>query len=148
MKFQPKSEKEIAEAGLFANGEYDFEVMEATETNSKAGNDMIELVMRVYNSDGGYTRVMDWLVSIDSVAYKIRHFAATIGMIAEYEKGELKADKLVGKVGRCKLVIKKDKTGEYPDKNGIADYIKPAEGAAPVQARKPVEEELDDQIPF
>ena len=39
MKFQPKTENEVDAAGLFPLGEYDFEVIEAKEEQSQAGNE-------------------------------------------------------------------------------------------------------------
>ena len=146
MRFEPKSEKEVAEAGLLANGIYDFEVGEASEAQSKAGNDMVELRVRVYDSEGHWRNVFDWLVSTDGGAYKIRHFAEATGLLTEYEKGELRAEDMKGKVGKCKVFIKKDKDGQYPDKNAIADYIN-SDGAAPTAANFD-RSDLDDEIPF
>lgn len=147
MRFTPKTEQEIAQAGLLIPGAYDYEVADADETQSKAGNDMVAMKVRVYDGDGNARTVLDWLVDTDGSAYKIRNFAESAGMLAQYEKGELPASAMVGCTGRCKVIIKKDKTGEYPDKNAIADYLKPTNGTAPV-ARAPVPAELDDEIPF
>lgn len=144
MRFQPKTEKEVAEAGLWKAGLYDFEIAEAAEKISAKGNDMIELKIRVYDADGNWRGVFDWLVDTEGGAFKTRHFADCTGMLAEYEKGELRAEDLVSKTGRCKLVIKKDKSGEYPDKNAIADYIKPGTG----EVTKAADPDLDDSIPF
>lgn len=144
MRFTPKTEKEVAEAGMMPKGVYDFEVAEAAEKQSKAGNDMVELIVRVYDSEGRSRKLYDWLVDSEGAAYKIRHFAEATNMLPEYERGELQSHDMIGKTGRCQVIIKKDKTGEYPDKNAIADYVS---GGANKPAQK-VEEELDDEIPF
>ena len=144
MRFTPKSEKEVAEAGLLSKGTYDFEVVEANDKQSKAGNDMVELICQVYDSEGRGRKIFDWLVDSDGAAYKIRHFAEATGMLAEYEKGELPSHAMVGKTGRCQIVIRKDRDGNYPDKNAIADYVK-ATGTTPVEK---IDRELDDEIPF
>ena len=152
MRFQPKTEREIAEAGLLPAGEYDFEVLEAEDTQSKAGNDMVALKLSVYDKDGATRRVDDWLVDTDGGAYKIRHFASATGLLTLYEKGSLPASEMIGRVGRCKIAIRKDKTGNYPDKNSVTDYVKAPEkeqsDAVPKRAPATVAQELDDDIPF
>lgn len=145
MRFTPKSEKEVAEAGLLPKGMYDFEIAEATEKQSKAGNDMVELVVRVYDNEGRSRKLFDWLVDSEGAAYKIRHFAEATGMLAEYEKGELRSHDMVGKTGRCQVIIKKDKGGEYPDKNAISDYVSGGAVSAPKPGPAPL---VDDEIPF
>lgn len=140
MRFQPRTEQEVSAGGLWVKGTYDFEVVEAAEKQSSKGNDMVELVIRLYDKEGRTKKVFDWLVATTGGAYKIRHFADATGMLGEYERGELEAFKMVGKVGRCEVAIKKDKAGAYPDKNSISDYVK---SDTPVNLP-----EQDDEIPF
>lgn len=153
MKFDPKSEKDIAEAGLWPVGEYDFEVKDASEETSASGNDMIKLTLHVFNNDSERITVFDYLVHTEKAAYKVRHFAEATGMLAQYERGELSSDECVFKTGRCKLGIKKDKAGQYPDKNAVADYVKATgavKTAAPAaRAKQPASAgDFDDEIPF
>lgn len=149
MKFSPKSEKELAADGLWPGGEYDFEIVEAEEATSKAGNDMIKMKVFVFNAEGNKRTVYDYLM--ESVGYKLRHAAEACGLLSEYESGSLEAFDFQGKTGRCKLTIQKDKTGAYPDRNGIADYIPTvttasvAQAAQRARAKAPV---MDDEIPF
>ncbi len=147
MRFTPKSEKDIAEAGLWPAGEYDFEVMEATEATSNAGNEMTHLQLFVYNAAGQRQRIDDYLVATDRAAYKIRHFAEATGMLAQYETGAIPAESMVGRSGRCKVIIAKDKGLQYPDKNAVADYVKRKDGAA-ARAPTPKAADIDDEIPF
>jgi hypothetical protein len=146
VKFDPKTEEEIAQGGLLPKSDCDFEVVNAEEDQSKAGNDMITLALHVYNSDGGYHKVKDWLVATVGGAYKVRHFAYAVGMGAEYERGELSAANLRGCTGRCKIGIQKQEG--YPDKNNVVDYLPPPvkNGVAmtPAEGRAA----LDDDIPF
>lgn len=141
MKFKPKSEKEIAEANLWPNGEYAFEILEAEEAADKNGNDMLKLLVKVFKEDGGSQNIFDY-VSGAWMEFKLRHLAEACGVLDDYEKGEIEAYQLVGKTGKCKLNVSKDKTGQYPDKNGIADYI--VDSGLP---KAPAQQE-DDQIPF
>ncbi len=121
MQFKPKTEKELAEAGLLQPGKYPFEVIEAKDTISKAsGNDMIALKLRVF--DGARQQIInDYL--LESVAHKLRHACDVMGLLEDYNSGELKADSLVGKSGWVKIAIKKDKTGQYNDSNEVKDYV-------------------------
>lgn len=147
MRVAPKSEKEIAEMGLWPAGVYGFEILEAEETTSKSGNDMIRLSVRLFDDHGNYTNVYDYL--LEQMAAKLRHCAEVCGVLTDYENGELSAVSLIGKTGRCKLIVQKDKAGQYPDRNAIADYVRAKDtnggSTVPPKARKA---DLDDEIPF
>ena len=147
MRVNPKTEQEIASAGLLPAGDYGFEVTSAEDKVSKAGNEMVELKVKLFGPDGD-TTVFDYLIDGERSAFKVRHFAEATGMLGQYERGDMPAHLMVGKTGRCKVSITKDKSGQYPDKNGIADYIKAANAPAP--SRRPVAppQDLDDDIPF
>lgn len=142
MRFTPKTENEVSSAGLWPKGTYDFEVADATDKQSKNGNDMTELVVKIYDQEGKSRKVFDYLVDTDGGAYKIRHFAEAAGLLKEYETGFLPADVMIGKTGRCQVIIQKDKTGAYPDKNAISDYVK-SDGPVTIPTQ-----EIDDEIPF
>lgn len=158
MRFDPKTEKEVQ--NLLDIGVYDFEVVNAKDTSSKNGNDMMVLTLAVYGGDQKKT-ITDYLVGqIDSMAFKIRHFADTIGMLDAYEKGELEAEAVIGATGKCKVDID-EKDPAYPPKNVIRDYIKRTDGglaaprtvtakAAPVgnTKAKAARNAMDDDIPF
>ncbi len=150
MRFQAKTEEEVS--NLIPKGEYAFEVLEAEEKTSKKGNDMIALKVGIdYNNS--LRGVFDYLVDIDSMAYKTRHFADTVGMLAEYEKGALNAESLIGLTGKCRLDIQPaDST--YEAKNVIKDYVKrkPGEEAPAMPEHDPIKsgarDKMDDEIPF
>lgn len=131
MNFTPKTEKELS--NLFPEATYDFEIVEARDTLSKNENDMIELKVVIYNGDKTI-RIFDYL--LEAIAYKLRHCADACGLLSQYETGTLKGEMFVGKTGKCKVVIKVDKDGKYPDKNEIKDYVKrDAAKAAPSAAK-------------
>ena len=122
MKIQPKTEKQIAEDGLLKEGVYGFEIIEAFDKQSKAGNDMIELKVRLFDDEGNSRgAVMDFLM--EKIAYKLRHAAVACGLEDAYNSGELVASDFMNKMGDVKIRIQKDKNGVYPDKNVIADYV-------------------------
>jgi len=158
MKFTPKTDKEIEEERLLPEGEYDFQISAGEDKVSKSGNEMIELLVRVYKPDGsGFILVNDYL--LESVLYKVSHAAKACGLETEYNNGNLHGDDFFGKTGKLKLGIQKDKNGQYPDKNVIKDYIvsgeekksdpqSPTLGKAKKEPEKSIGEELNDEIPF
>lgn len=158
MRTTPKSEKEIAEENLWPVGIYDFEVQDAEDTISKtSGAEMIKLKVKIFNEAGESQILFDYL--LDAMAGKLRHAAAAFGALAGYESGSFDAFDCVGKVGKCKVSVQKDKSGQFPDKNGIADYIVPAADASATRpparpataARQKAPAgggDLDDEIPF
>jgi len=152
MRFEPMTDNAADTQAnafrLWKRGLYDFEVVEAEDRTSKAGNDMVELQVRIYNQEGRSRVIFDYLVATEATGYKIRHFASATGMLAQYEKGELDAKQMLGKTGRCQLGIQKDKQGLYPDKNIINDYVPKVAGGESGVSSAPAADEMDDEIPF
>jgi hypothetical protein len=121
MRFQPKTEKEIAEENLLPKGEYNYEIAGAEDTKSKSsGAEMIKLKVRVFAGEDGGPIITDYLM--EAMARKLRNFCAQNGLMREYESGTLRAADCEGKSGVAYVKIEKDKSGAYPDKNAIADY--------------------------
>lgn len=150
MKFKPLSDKEIAEMNLWPEGVYGFEILAATDEVSKSGNEMIKVKLAVFNNDGRQTVLFDYL--LESMAFKLKHVAKVTGNLDKYEAGVLLAADLVGKSGNLKLKIQKDKTGQYPDKNVVADYVTnevAGDPQAPIPAGKSNGADIvEDNIPF
>lgn len=141
MKFKPKTEKEIAEANLWAKGDYTFEILEAEEGEDKNGNGMLKLKVKVFKPSGASQNIFDY-VSGEWMEFKLRHLAEACNLLSDYENGELNAYELVGKTGHCKVGVSVDKSGQYPDRNSIADYLVSAPATSVAEATK------DDSIPF
>ena len=119
MNFQPRTEQQIADSKLWNKGLYDFEILDAFERKSKAGNPMMELKHRL--TDGNRSRIIsDYL--LDETPEKLRHACAACGLLDKYETGCLSNDDFVGKRGQLKLIVEKAKDG-YPAKNVIGDYL-------------------------
>jgi hypothetical protein len=159
MRFTPKPESEVSGNGLWPEGIVDFEVMEAEETTSRNGDDMIKLKIKVFNETGGSRTVYEYLLGTDSMQWKVRAFCAATGLLDQYETGELDAIDMEGRTGKAKLVIQKDKTGQYGDKNAIGSYIAHVEKPKAAAVRKPEvrraqvarpapQDDLSDEIPF
>jgi hypothetical protein len=144
MRFMPKTEEEIAHDNLLEKGEYPFEISGGEDTQSKAGNDMIVLTVRVYKEDGSFNLVTDYL--LEAIAHKLRHAAEACGLLDKYEKGELTGEDFVGKTGMLKLGVQEAK-GDFFAKNKINDYIVPKDGEEKKELPKKPDLE-DDGIPF
>lgn len=133
MNFTPKTDKEIAADALWSAGNYRFEILdramlgnreiETGDTVSKNGDDMILLVVKVFNGDGRGRVVPDYLVARSPK--KLRQAAIACGLLAEYDAGSIDGEAFIGKTGMLKLTVEKDKTGQYPDKNAVAAYLRP-----------------------
>jgi hypothetical protein len=94
MDFQPQTEKQIADSKLLPKGNYDFEIVDAEEKKSSAGNDMIELKVQVSKGNGLARTLPDYLVP--KRAEKLRHCCAACGLLEKYERGVLADDDFVG----------------------------------------------------
>lgn len=124
MKFSPKSEQQIQDERfpVLKPGKYNFEVFEASEAVSKKGNPMLVLKLKLLDSGlnpAGF--VTDYLM--ESVAHKLRHACYVCGLGKHYDSGDIYPELFHGKSGFLDLGIQKDKTGQYPDKNTVLDYI-------------------------
>lgn len=150
MRFEPKTrqqiedeEKKRLEESLLPKGTYDFEVFRAEDKISSKGNDMIAIDIRVFAPDGSMPFVKDWLLEV--MAFKLRHFCETTGLIGKYDDGSLCAEDCLRASGKVQLDIEKAK-GNYGPKNVVKDY-----GAGPESDQMPKEKavsEEDDDLPF
>lgn len=145
MRFEPRTENQVQEAGLLVKGVYDFVVLTAEDKTSAAGNEMIALKLGV--EDGERQKwVNDYLLATEGGAYKLRHFAASVGMLPEYEAGELTAASMRDRAGKCKIGIDPAKDG-FAAKNKVTDYVVPAMAKAASGATK-ADDDMDTEIPF
>ena len=129
MDYETKTDEELEREGLAPDGTYPFEVLEAEEQTSKAGDPMVMLKLRCFMEDGTPRTVFDY-ISPEWFHHKFKHFFATVGMADRYADREWVAAAFVGKAGTCKLGTE-DGTAKYPAKNVINDYI---EGDTPKAA--------------
>ena len=98
-------------------GDYEVEVVNAIETTSKGGHDMIELKLKT--SAGSY--LYDYLVFIPSAFWKIDSFRAATGEVVEPDEDvEITADHVIGRTGTARLIVE-----EYGGKkrNKLAAWI-------------------------
>lgn len=147
MRFTPKKDEELNSFDLFPKGEYDFAVIKSFDEVSKAGNTMIKLELDIYSENGGRTRIFDYI--LESIPHKLKHFCQTAGLEKEYETGDITADMCRNRTGRCLVVVKQDKSGEYPDKNEIKDYCKPEQNQEKQAEKKMNLDDInEEELPF
>lgn len=121
MEFIPSTEQELADRKLLPKGDYDFEILDAWEKTSEAGNPMIEVKVRVSRNGSGLARVLaDYLHA--KKQEKLRHCCTACGLMDEYESGSLNEDDFKGKRGRLRLVVERGRNG-YASRNVIEDYL-------------------------
>lgn len=149
---KPLSEKQMKEGDLWPKGNYFFKVLEAEEAKSQSGNDMIKLKLQISNEEGRTKVVFDYL--LEALEYKLAHFTEACGLFSTYQEGALSAYDCLDKRGELKLTIQQDKTGQYGDKNVVADYLLSEEASAKKfeqivsQNKNQVDPDFDDETPF
>lgn len=142
MKFQPKSHEELEKEKFFLSpGKADFQVLSATEKTSSKGNDMFELQLKIWDCDGREGNLYDYIVL--NYHSKLVQLLLSIGELDLYTKGEISAPDLVNKSGKAMIHIEKDKTGKYPDKPAIKEYLAPESGR-----KEPPDFDKDGDVPF
>jgi hypothetical protein len=112
----------------------------------------------VFGPDGGFRLVTDYLMP--KMAFKLRHFCETTGMMDRYDAGDLMARHCEGRTGRVLIQVEPERKSEdgsktYAPKNSVGDYAKPAAGGElSGKYRKaslptaPVPDDDGDSIPF
>lgn len=146
MRFAPKTDSELAAMDLIQPGQYHFEVIEAKDRQSKAGNDMVELKLKVWDQDGRERVMFDYL--LEAMPKKLKHFCDVANLEHEYKSGFFSADHCFNKSGVIDVIIQEDKTGQYQPKNSVRDYIKKENMQPKASAPKQEEELFNDDIPF
>ena len=119
-------------------GDYEVEVVDAIETISKGGHEMIELKLKT--SAGSY--LYDFLVFIPTAFWKIDAFRAATGeTVTPDQDVEITADHVIGRTGTARLTVE-----EYNGKkrNKVAAWIVGA--AKPVTQPQPARR--SDNNPF
>lgn len=121
MRFAPLSDKELAEMNMIPEGYYRYKVLEAKDKRSQKGADMIELKIELYMQDRN-RQLFDYL--LEAMMHKINHFCKANDMLDKYDAGTLTSSDCYGRNGGfVHIAIQKDKTGNYPDKSVIKDYV-------------------------
>jgi len=131
MNFKPLTKEDVIASQLFPKGRYSFEIVDGCDKESRAGNAMIELEVKVTDAKGSSRIVKDYL--LEQWPVKLRHAAEACGLVDQYDSGELVGADFIGKTGKLKLNIEKDKHKKFPDKNAVVDYVVKEQGVAGIK---------------
>jgi hypothetical protein len=133
---------------ILPKGEYAFVVKSIIEKKTKSGSyDMLEVELGALSEEGREVTIKDWIVLMEEMGWKLRHFAATCGILDRYDDEILEAKDFLGKNGVVKLSIAEyEKDGEMRKINRVADYVKPGK-ASPASQAAP-NDFVDDDIPL
>ena len=121
------------------NGDYLVTVIEASETFSKAGDEMIKLKLEVEEHG---VRLYDYLVATESSFWKIDTFRKAIGeAVVEGEEVELSARDLEGRQGYARLMVE-----EYQGKknNKVEMWLTDRAPKAPLKKNPPATVQPED----
>ena len=149
-EYNPKEAK--SEYAVLPNGEYECEIVGAVNTVSKAGNDMIKLVLCVYGNEGEQVRMYDYIVS-PSTLWKLK----SICRCCEIEfDGILDEQLLVGRRMNVLTKVEPERTVDgktYSERNSILKYVsglgkQTTVTDPPVEADDKDVQPLPDNIPF
>ena len=124
MKFNPVSEEEIQTALLAPEGIYRYRVFDAIDGVSQAGNDKIDLILKIWDDARKEYSVFTNL----SLIKLLKHFCDVNNMQDQYKSGEIRAAMCQGKSGgMVEIGIDPEKPnpkgGVYKAKNIVKDYI-------------------------
>ena len=125
MKFDPiENSFEDDKYTLLEKGVYKFNIISATDTVSKNGNDMCVVE---FNIDGTNKYIKDYFVnSVEFHKKKLSKLCKSIDLEDECIKG-LDTEMLVGKSGECLLGVQEEQTDQngntYKAKNVITKYV-------------------------
>ncbi len=174
MRYTPYTEAQIQSMNILDEGIYRFKVGDVILNDKfggplqdKNGNDLAKLKLLAADSEGRDRIIYTFISGDGNFAYKLRHFAQTIGMISDYENGTFNIMRAIGKTGIANVIVKKgttksDGSGEpWPDKNDIKDFVVDSGMAIAQKAKLTFEknhennihtenklEQLDDDVPF
>lgn len=130
---------------------YDAELVSYEFTTSKKGNPMVALKLKVYGDNSEHT-ISDWLVDLESMAWKTKAFVEAVGQTYGLP---IDFDKVTGKLFQVKIIedsYTNDK-GEKVTQNKVNDYYPAAKNSArpvaPVRTVSEVGSDIkDSDLPF
>lgn len=122
MIFEPLTDEQIeSQKKRLIPGMADFEILDAKEKTSKSGNPMIEVILRVWDSEGTQGQLKDFLPS--NVQWKIKSILQAINKGDLYQTGNVTSLDLVMGCGKCMLGMEKSRDPQFPDQIRVKEYL-------------------------
>jgi hypothetical protein len=111
-------------ASFLLPGVYAFQVADAIDTTSLAGNSMVRLDLMVWDEERRLYRIPDWLLPLPGFAAKVRSFFEAASMQTKYATGNIVAADCLGVHGRVKIYIKKSDGGRWRNQHCVELYLR------------------------
>lgn len=158
--FNPIPISELKRNRLMERGTYDFEVRSAENKTFQTGSKGILLKCTVFPPNGGEKWMDCNLVFSPKALFQVADFCATVGLLANYESGNLDARDCEGRSGKCRVGVEEQEG--YDPRNKITGFVVPKvvsqPQAAPLTTPRPASQaaapadilppDTDDDIPF
>lgn len=146
IKFTPKTPEQIASMGdLFPEGWSKFKITKCEEKKSTTGNDMLVIEAQAPHLDRVYTQV-EFLVFGTAVGDKLlRNLAESVGLIKEYESGQLETSMMLGKDVYFNIFHQKDHRNGGKLRERVREFG--AHPPQPVDSNKAHEDKLANIVP-
>jgi hypothetical protein len=131
IKFETHTPEELKEMRygpqvLFEPGHYNFEVVKAeTGLSKSSGKPMMTMTLKVFDNNIASDKIVmvwDYIMTEGKMSFKVKDLLESVGLGAEYDRGEVDIDLLPGRRGLASIVINKG-VGNYQDRNGVQNYL-------------------------
>lgn len=123
MKFDPDAkineENSSKEREVLKPGEYSFMVVEAEEKESKQGNQMLALKLKVYGEGTDDVNVWDYITA--KMTWKLKQICLAIGMEEEFRSGDISPQQFVNRPGALFLDV--ETSEKYGSQNKVKKYV-------------------------
>jgi hypothetical protein len=122
----PLSEAEAQRAAdptPVAAGQHPAIITEASEGVSERKNETLRLLAVVTDARGNEYRLQDWLSATPRGLLRLRHAAAAVGALDDFEAGHLSAQQFVGR--EVVVTTEIERKRGYPPRAVIVDYAPP-----------------------
>jgi hypothetical protein len=107
MNFNPDHAPETADLPLLDEGDHTLVVLDAEETVSNSGNDMIRLRLGKATQPA-CEPIRDFLVATEAALWKVRQFATAAGLSDKFDSGTLTEDDCIGRYVKARIVHESD----------------------------------------
>ena len=132
LSYRVWSQEEDDLRGTIEKGIYQFIVRAVEKKLTKKGTyEMLVVDLIIIDNNGQKRGIKDWIVLMDEMGWKLRHFAIACGMLEAYNNESILPGDFLNKDGAVEIGINelKDENGEKTGKKGnfVIDYIAPVE---------------------
>lgn len=154
MQYSRMTEEQDKARNAWPKGDYPFIVKVVEDKPTKSGDNMMLVVdLELHRDDGATKKLRDWIVyDLDSMAWKLRHFAATLGLLEQYDANMLTPGDVLEKHGVVRISTTEftNNDGEVTLQNVVKDYVKPGEakGTQGLESGLPSDEPFNDDLPL